>query len=472
MSYKSSHTGAQIDAGVSAALNPDATPTLNSTNLVTSGGVEAKLSEKQDTLVFDNAPTSGSNNPVKSGGIYTALANKASNADLALKAPLDSPTFTGTPTAPTPTAGDDSTKVATTAFVRGEIDTADAALEQMILASFPTDTISNVPVASFSDGADGIPVKALTVNITPVQSGSGDPSPDNVRPISGWTGANVSRTNNLYSADKATQGFYYNESLVWTAAATMETTDYLSVTPGNTLYINFSSVSSAVNVRVNWFNASKVIQSQDVISVRIAIGTAYSLTVPSGAMYARISTAFASAPFDSIYNGIFTINLPFPTPPGAVYAGTLTDNGNGTWTLTITMATSVFGDKSWTKRSGDNCFITQSYRSVIKNPAITLCSMLTEAESPNYNNEYAIAANGDICCFPSTAYSSSTEFKTAFASAQFVYELATPQTYTLTAESVKTLLGQNNVFADTGDVAYLVYRADVGLYIAKKLAEA
>lgn len=33
----------------------------------------------------------------------------------------DSPTFTGTPTAPTPTAGDNSTKVATTAYVDGKM---------------------------------------------------------------------------------------------------------------------------------------------------------------------------------------------------------------------------------------------------------------------------------------------------------------------------------------------------------------
>ena len=37
-------------------------------------------------------------------------------------APLASPAFTGTPTAPTPTAGDDSTKVATTAFVKTAVD--------------------------------------------------------------------------------------------------------------------------------------------------------------------------------------------------------------------------------------------------------------------------------------------------------------------------------------------------------------
>lgn len=35
------------------------------------------------------------------------------------------------------------------------------------------------------------PAKSLVVAINPVQSGSGDPSPDNIRPISGWTGCNV-----------------------------------------------------------------------------------------------------------------------------------------------------------------------------------------------------------------------------------------------------------------------------------------
>lgn len=37
---------------------------------------------------------------------------------------------------------------------------------------------------------DGSLLRGLTVGIEPVQPGSGDPSPDNVRPISGWTGCN------------------------------------------------------------------------------------------------------------------------------------------------------------------------------------------------------------------------------------------------------------------------------------------
>ena len=36
-----------------------------------------------------------------------------------------------------------------------------------------------------------LPAEALTVNVEPVQSGSGDPSPENVRPISGFTGLSL-----------------------------------------------------------------------------------------------------------------------------------------------------------------------------------------------------------------------------------------------------------------------------------------
>lgn len=42
-------------------------------------------------------------------------------SDLALKAPLASPTLTGTPAAPTPTPGDNTTKIATTAFVTAAV---------------------------------------------------------------------------------------------------------------------------------------------------------------------------------------------------------------------------------------------------------------------------------------------------------------------------------------------------------------
>ena len=50
-------------------------------------------------------------------------------------------------------------------------------------------TVSGNPI-SVSD-ALAKPAESLTIEILPQQSGSGDPSPDNVRPISGFTGVNI-----------------------------------------------------------------------------------------------------------------------------------------------------------------------------------------------------------------------------------------------------------------------------------------
>ena len=59
-------------------------------------------------------------------------------------------------------------------------------------------SVPNLPqsVAIFNDGSD-LPLKSLTASIVPVQSGSGDPSPENVRPISGWTEEVITVTDDL-----------------------------------------------------------------------------------------------------------------------------------------------------------------------------------------------------------------------------------------------------------------------------------
>ena len=51
------------------------------------------------------------------------------------------------------------------------------------------DTASGNPVSFVTDLAR--PLSRLVASFLPVQSGTGDPSPENVRPITGWTGLNV-----------------------------------------------------------------------------------------------------------------------------------------------------------------------------------------------------------------------------------------------------------------------------------------
>ena len=76
---------------------------------------DLSISSKKVTIPVDTSATSGSGNPISSGAMYTALG---------LKAPLASPGLTGIPTAPTATAGTNTTQIATTAFVQAAISAA------------------------------------------------------------------------------------------------------------------------------------------------------------------------------------------------------------------------------------------------------------------------------------------------------------------------------------------------------------
>ncbi len=78
-------------------------------------------------------------------------------SDLALKAPLASPALTGTPTAPTQTAGNNSTRIATTAFVQTAISSFGAG--DMEKATYDTNDDGKVDAA---DTADAVPWTGVT----------------------------------------------------------------------------------------------------------------------------------------------------------------------------------------------------------------------------------------------------------------------------------------------------------------------
>lgn len=75
---------------------------------------------------------------VPAGGITTATAQAALNELDTKKANLASPTFTGVPISTTPSAADNTTKIATTAFVQGELTSK---------ANLASPTFTGVPAA-------------------------------------------------------------------------------------------------------------------------------------------------------------------------------------------------------------------------------------------------------------------------------------------------------------------------------------
>jgi hypothetical protein len=104
---------------------PTAAPGTNTTQLATTAYATAADTALKAAIVgtaSTSMDTLGEIETYISANITPALGNKAD---------LFSPTFTGDPKAPTPTAGDNDTSIATTAFVTGAIATAGAGYQPL-----------------------------------------------------------------------------------------------------------------------------------------------------------------------------------------------------------------------------------------------------------------------------------------------------------------------------------------------------
>ena len=114
---------------------PTAAANTNTTQVATTAYVQAELAD-----LVNSAPATLDTLKELSDALG-ADANFATTVtnNLALKAPLASPTLTGTPTAPTAAVGTDTTQIATTAFVIDQIDasTQPGALYQTTAPTYP-----------------------------------------------------------------------------------------------------------------------------------------------------------------------------------------------------------------------------------------------------------------------------------------------------------------------------------------------
>ncbi len=116
--------------------NTTYSPATTAANGLMSSADKTKLegiAEGANKTTVDAALSSTSTNPVQ---------NKAVNTALAAKAPLASPTFTGTPKAPTAAAGTSSTQIATTAFVASVVSEAVAGI-----TSFGFEVVYSLPAS-------------------------------------------------------------------------------------------------------------------------------------------------------------------------------------------------------------------------------------------------------------------------------------------------------------------------------------
>lgn len=116
--------------------------------------------------------------------------------------------------------------------------------------SYPSQTGS---IITFNSQYAGLPLKSHTIALTATQSGSGTPSPDNVRTINGYSAISVSATgkNLVDISDKTiTQGAY----VINNVPTKLPSGDYV-------LSFNFSGNSSSASFRVDDINGTAIFQT-------------------------------------------------------------------------------------------------------------------------------------------------------------------------------------------------------------------
>lgn len=356
----------------------------------------------------------------------------------------------------------------------------------------PTKLATPGSLVHIEDGAYNQPIQGMKIAINPVQSGEGDPSPDNVRPISGWTGCTLTRTGkNLLNTSK----YQFNAKTVYLGISTSPTKGYIYLTAGT------YSLSAETLVISKFF-----IQADGEAAQGLGSGTTnpqVSFTVVEDNYYkiwlyqnsqllisdikwVQLEKNPTVTAYEPYKGNVYELSF---AAAGTVYGGYLTYNGDGTWTLTVDHYTmTVTGaDITATINLGDvirtNLVYVESGKNATGRNALAISNWLPRIAA-NYSGNamgfyfdtesrvYIKAPNNAIGITSETSVGDRLALTKAYFDANpllIVYPLATALSFTLTGPEVLTLLGINNIWADTGDIEELAYRADIGLYLTEAL---
>ena len=317
-------------------------------------------------------------------------------------------------------------------------------------------------------------MQSCVVGLEPIQSGSGTPSPSNVRAISGHTQVqveNVGKNLLKVTASSTTLNgltFTVNDdgSIKISGTATANTYFYPfggiipSYLVGKSVIVNGSA--SGVTIRIWHYNGTNSVQSVNgndspTVTISTTDGAVDAIiwnnTTVNTTIYPMLRLATDSATFEPYKGYTTTINL-----GGTYYGGTL-DAVSGKLTVNkaiVDLGTLTYGRYD-TQVTGKYRYLSDGIASTVKVPASLddkadiICSNYDAVNgyAPVQNIQgIAIHTNGNVMIYDETKATLTTDaFKSAMNGVQLAYELATPQTIQLTPKNLETLVGQNNVFA-------------------------
>ena len=312
------------------------------------------------------------------------------------------------------------------------------------------------------DNAAQLDALNVMVAIEPVQAGSGDPSPTNVRPISGWTGANVTRTGKNLLPPQMAQGTSSIVALGQSDATSFGTflkagTYTISVQSSKSFAFYYRAENGTENVHIGGYDVTSATftLTKDLrIRLYAYLNTGLSVSDISNPQLELGSTATDYEPYQGD-----TYDIAFPTEAGTVYGGTV-DVTNGVLTVDRAMVTFNGGSSEqwWLAQDYTNCFGN--------NNTGTFCDGIVEHQISNWLKSsscgktsftFGLKSNGSlyICLDASADQITEAQFRAYLASTplQIVYTLATPVEYTVTPHDIALLRGTNNVWADCGDTS-------------------
>lgn len=368
------------------------------------------------------------------------------------------------------------------------------AVEQTTTAT----TIGPSAIATFDASAADMPLKGLTVNIEPVQSGIGDPSPDNVREIFGWTKCNIANSSkNIFDIDNAIwihRKYIKADGTISTNNNYKYCANFTPIIGGRKITVSGTRESSAAvfGVPLAFYDDQKEFLSRITTFPTTSTSAGYvqvTVDVPEDAAYFRLNMYDVSVPvsdFQIEYGDTATEYQPFASSmiswedeAGTVYGGTL-DVVSGKLSveyasLTLPNADSirdstVAGTGKWVRYSlPRNASTNDDTVNVIGEKLKGINRSPTEYRAAWTMQTYLGNSNRYLSVFVPADYTLE-QIDAAIAGSQIVYKLTTPIVYDLTdIPEITTLLGENNIWADTGDVTatYGAYLETVKAYAEK-----
>ena len=392
-------------------------------------------------------------------------------------------------------------------------DSADAAAASATEAAGYVASLVNGKAGVLEDSASGdvvsiVPDKSVgklykaEVSLSPIQSGSGDPSPTNVRPISGHTGATLNVTGkNLYPVKIGADEFSNN---VGATHSNDNGTLVINTSTGNSSGVYSRGISTIQDVQRGACAGQTITYSYDVkcsANVNLNLGLqAYGYkTVACTTEWQRVThtatitgaessfIAYSNGTAVTIYIKDFQIELgssasayePYVGSQHTssfgqtVYGGTF-DFVSGKLVIDHALHTDR-GSAGWNRNADGSFFIWQSWASSAEQTADgCYCNYAPYAVSFDGMSVFVRSTNSTISLGRGWGeiYATADELKAAFAQnpLQIVYKLATPIEIDLDPTEVQTLLGLNNVWSD-GEMS-VDYAADLKTYIDNKIAAA